>query len=79
VSTNGHRSGARTVKYKVMTDSEWTDLNYRNRIERLRQHVEQRSHGKIGYLHLAAMSFNNQIKFEREAYEYMAGKEAMII
>ena len=79
VSTNGHRSGARTVKYKVMTDAEWTDLNYRNRTERLRQYVEQRSQGRIGYLHLAAMSFSNQLKFEREAYEYMAGKEAMII
>jgi Tol biopolymer transport system component/C-terminal processing protease CtpA/Prc len=79
VSTNGHRSGGRTVKYKVMSDTEWTDLNYRNRINRLRKHVEERSQGKIGYLHLAAMSFNNQLKFEREAYEYMAGKEAMII
>jgi len=79
VSTNGDRSGARTVKYKVLSDSEWTDLNYRNRIERLRKTVEAKSGGKIGYLHLAAMSISNQIKFEREAYEYMAGKEGMII
>src|SRR6185503_12375853 len=79
VSTNGYRTGARTVNYKVMTEGEWTELNYRNRIERLRKHVEGKSAGKIGYLHLAAMSMNNQIKFEREAYEYLAGKEAMII
>lgn len=79
VSTNGDRSGARMVKYKVLSDSEWTDLNYRNRIERLRKTVEDKSGGKIGYLHLAAMSMSNQIKFEREAYEYMAGKEGMII
>ena len=79
VSTNGDRGGARTVKYKVLSDGEWTDLNYRNRIDRLRKTVEEKSAGKIGYLHLAGMSLSNQIKFEREAYEYMAGKEAMII
>ena len=34
---------------------------------------------KIGYLHLSAMSYNNQTRFEREAYEYIVGKDAMII
>jgi len=56
------------VKYKVLSDGEWTDLNYRNRVERLRKTVEEKSGGQIGYLHLAAMSISNQIKFEREAY-----------
>jgi C-terminal processing protease CtpA/Prc len=79
VSTNGYRTVTRMVNYKVMTEAEWNELNYRNRIERLRKQVESKSAGKIGYLHLAAMSMNNQIKFEREAYEYLAGKEAMII
>ena len=41
--------------------------------------MEDRSDGKIGYLHLAAMGYNNQTKFEHEAYEYIVGKEAMII
>jgi C-terminal processing protease CtpA/Prc len=79
VSTNADRSGARTVKYKVFTQSEWTELNYKNRTERLRKYVEEKSAGKVGYVHLQAMGANNQIKFEREAYEYMAGKEAMIL
>jgi C-terminal processing protease CtpA/Prc len=79
VNTNADKLSARTVKYRVLSDGEWNDLNYRNRVERLRQVVEEKSDGKIGYLHLAAMSMSNQIKFEREAYEYMAGKEAMII
>ncbi|MBI3721593.1 MAG: PD40 domain-containing protein, partial [Fimbriimonas ginsengisoli] len=79
VSTNGDRTAARLVKYKVLVETEWNDLNYRNRIEALRKHVEGQSAGRIGYLHLAAMSLSNQLKFEREAYEYMAGKEGMII
>ena len=79
VNTNTDAASARKVKYKVMSDPEWNDLNYRNRIDRLREYVEEKSGGRLGYLHLAAMSMSNQLKFEREAYEYMAGKEGMII
>jgi tricorn protease len=79
VSTNGDRSVARVVKYKTLTGEEWSELNYRNRIEKLRRHVEDKSGGRIGYVHIEAMGANNQVKFEREAYEYMAGKDAMII
>lgn len=79
VNTNSDIASARVVKYRVLSDGEWNDINYRNRIDRLRKYVEDKSDRKVGYLHLAAMSLNNQIKFEREAYEYMAGKEGMII
>jgi len=79
VNTNADKTSARTVKYRVLSEGEWTELQYRNRIDRLRKYVEEKSGGKIGYLHLAAMSMGNQIRFEREAYEYMADKESMII
>ncbi len=79
VNTNADLGSARKVKYRVLSDGDWSDLNYRNRIDRQRQYVEEKSGGKIGYLHIAAMSMSNQLKFEREAYEYMAGKESMII
>jgi C-terminal processing protease CtpA/Prc len=73
------KEGARAVRYKVLTQDEWNALNYRDRVERLRRHVEGKSHGKIGYLHISAMGYNNQTQFEREAYEYILGKQAMII
>jgi C-terminal processing protease CtpA/Prc len=79
VSTNGSREGARTVKYKVLTPDEWNQLCYQNRVERLRDYVDKKSSGKIGYLHIASMGAQNQAQFEREAYEYIVGKEAMII
>ena len=79
VSTNTSKSDARKVKYKVLTQDEWSDLNYKNRTERLRKYVEDRSDSRIGYLHLSAMGYNNQTRFEREAYEYIVGKDAMII
>ena len=79
VSTNTEKAAARTVKYRALSEGDWADLNYRNRTDRLRNYVESRSTNKIGYVHLQAMGANNQTKFEREVYEYMAGKDAMII
>ncbi|MBI5772226.1 MAG: PD40 domain-containing protein [Verrucomicrobia bacterium] len=79
VNTKPDKDGARTVKYKVMSQSEWMDLNYQNRTDTLRKYTEQASGGKIGYLHLSAMGTTNQLRFEREAYEYFLGKEAMIL
>jgi Tol biopolymer transport system component/C-terminal processing protease CtpA/Prc len=79
VSTNGERENARKVKYKVLTQDEWNDLNYRNRVDRLRDYVEEKSGNKIGYLHISAMGYRNQAQFEREAYEYIVGKDAMVI
>ena len=79
VNTNIDKETARTVKYKVFTQDEWNELNYQNRIERLRNYVEDRSGGKLGYLHISSMGSVNQTQFEREAYEYIVGKQAMII
>jgi len=79
VNSSPDKQNARTVKYKVLTQDEWADLNYRNRIDRLRNYVEEKSDNKIGYLHISSMGYNNQTQFEREAYEYMVGKEAMVI
>jgi tricorn protease len=79
VNTTPDKGSARKVKYRVLPQDEWNDLNYRNRIDRLQKYVEDKSQKKIGYLHLPGMNANNQAQFEREAYEYMVGKNAMII
>jgi Tol biopolymer transport system component len=79
VNTNTDRETARSVKYKVLTQDEWNELNYQNRVDRLRNYVEDKSGNKVGYLHIASMGSVNQAQFEREAYEYIVGKEAMII
>jgi tricorn protease len=71
--------GARRIMYKVMQPAEWEALDYRNRITDLRRRVEEKSGDKIGYLHISAMGAGNQLQFEREAYEYIIGKQAMII
>jgi tricorn protease len=79
VNSRPDEEGSRTVKYKVLSQEEWSELNYQNRVEQLRQYVHAQSKGRIGYVHMSAMAPPNQIRFEREIYEYMIGKEAMIV
>jgi tricorn protease len=79
VNSKPSKEGARVVKYASLSYGEWGDLLYRNRIERLRSYVEQKTGGKISYVHIAGMGGGNQVTFERELYEYSLGKKAMII
>jgi tricorn protease len=79
VSTNGQKDAARTVKYKALTQDDWSRLCYQDRVERTRAYVDKKSQGRVGYLHIASMGAANQQQFEREAYEYIVGREAMII
>jgi C-terminal processing protease CtpA/Prc len=71
--------GARTVRYKPLSSSEWSELHYQNRVNRLRKLVEERTNGQVGYVHIRAMGGGDRERFEREFYEYAHGKKAMII
>lgn len=73
------REGARKVTYKALTGGEWSSIHYRNRTERLRREVEQKSDGKLAYVHIQGMGGPNQIAFDREFYEFAEGKEGVII
>jgi len=79
VNDKPSREGARTVTYKAVTAGEWSDIHYRNRIENRAKVVDQKSSGKVGYVHIAGMGGPNRETFAREFYEYAEGKDAMII
>lgn len=79
VNAEPTRKGARTVKFKALTWGEWEDIHYRNRIERLRKTVEQKTNGRVAYVHIAGMGGSNLTQFDRELYEYADGKDAVII
>ncbi len=79
VNSQPFEEGARIVRYKPLSSGEWSELHYQNRIRRLRQYVEERSGGTIGYVHIRGMGSGDQRRFEREFYEYSQGKRAMII
>jgi tricorn protease len=78
VNSKPETKGSRKVKYKLLSKTEWSQLQYKNWTDGLRREVEKKTDGKIGYLHLSAMGSSDQKKFENEAYEYILGKNAMI-
>jgi Tol biopolymer transport system component len=79
VSTNLDKKDARKVTYKVLSQDEWRKLDYDNRVTETRRQVDQKSGGRVGYLHLAAMGSGNRTDFDRQAYARMIDKEALII
>jgi C-terminal processing protease CtpA/Prc len=79
VNATPTKTGARTVKYTSLTGGEFSALLYGNRVERARAYVEQKSDGKLSYVHIAGMGGGNQVTFERELYEYSIGKKGVII
>jgi tricorn protease len=79
VNSRPVKEGARTVKYTALTQAEFAHLLYINRVEHSRKLVEERSAGKLTYLHIAGMGGENQVTFERELYEYSIGKQGVII
>jgi len=74
------KEGARTVKIKPIARSQWLDLLYEDWVETRKRLVEEWSGGRIGYIHIRAMSQSELRKFEREFYSEVIGKkEALII
>ncbi|MDT7896500.1 MAG: S41 family peptidase [Armatimonadota bacterium] len=74
------KEGARTVKIKPINRGQWADLLYDEWVETRKQWVERWSGGRIGYIHIRAMSPSELRKFEREFYAEVVGKkEALII
>ena len=78
VLVSKNKTGVFIVTYKLISESEWRKLRYQETTQELRKRVEESTSGKVGYLHISAMGSSDQAKFEREAYEYIQGKNAMI-
>jgi len=74
------KEGARTVKIKPINRGQWLSLLYEDWIEKRKRMVDEWSNGRIGYIHIQAMSQSELRKFEREFYAEVVGKkEALII
>jgi tricorn protease len=62
----------------VKTLASETELRYRDWCRRNREHVEQRSGGRVGYLHIPDMGARGLVRFIRGYYPQVE-KEALII
>jgi Tol biopolymer transport system component/C-terminal processing protease CtpA/Prc len=79
VNTTPSKEGARKIKYRAISPGTWSQMRYDQWVERNRKWVEEKSDGKIGYVHIAGMGGGNRVTFNEEFFEYKQGKEAMII
>lgn len=79
VNGSPSKTGARTVKYRALSQGEWSNINYRNRIDARRLMVDRLSGGRVAYLHIAGMGGGNLATFQKEAWQFVQGKKAVIL
>lgn len=73
------KNGARTVKYRALSGGEFSGLVRRNLLEDRRKYVEEKSGGKLTYVHIAGMGGGNFDQFQREFWQVSQGKDGVII
>ena len=79
LTVKGLDGKTREVKYRALSQAEWSAILYRNRIESRRKYVEQKSGGLVTYVHIAGMGGDNFDLFNQEVWEYSQGRKAVII
>ncbi|MFC1708161.1 S41 family peptidase, partial [Planctomycetota bacterium] len=67
------------VVCRPISDRGLRNLNYERWTDRVRALVEERSHGRIGYLHVRGMSVPSLERFETELFARANGRDALII
>jgi Tol biopolymer transport system component/C-terminal processing protease CtpA/Prc len=79
VNTTPTRNGAREVRYRALSIGEFNEIVDRNRIESRRRQVAERSGGRLAYLYIAGMGGGNLRQFNQEAWEFIRGKQGVVI
>jgi C-terminal processing protease CtpA/Prc len=79
VSADGTRTNAREVKYRALSSGAFRSIYYDNQILERRKYVEEKSGGKLSYVHIAGMGGGNLTTFNREFWEFALGREGVII
>lgn len=75
----GKDGAERTVYLRPISIAEFNNAVYRDWVERNRRLVEERTGGRVGYVHIQAMGEASLREFERDLYAVAYGKEALII
>ncbi|MFY9234150.1 MAG: S41 family peptidase [Fimbriimonadaceae bacterium] len=79
VNATPTKTGARTVKYRAVSGGEFSGIVRRNLLEARRKYVEEKSGGKLTYVHIAGMGGGNFDQFQREFWQFTLGKKGVII
>ena len=79
VNSTPTKTGARTVTYRAMSTGQFRSALYDNRIEWRRKYVEEKSGGRLTYVHIAGMGGGNLNTFNAEMWQYVQGKDGVVI
>ncbi|MDW8105932.1 MAG: S41 family peptidase [Armatimonadota bacterium] len=79
LTVRGTDGTERRVYLRPISIAEFNNAVYRDWVERNRRFVEERTGGRVGYVHIQAMGEASLREFERDLYAVAYGKEALII
>ncbi len=69
----------RTVFLRPISITEFNNARYQDWVAQKRRYVEEKSGGKLGYVHIQAMGEQSLREFERDLYAVAYGKQGLII
>lgn len=69
----------REVKFRAMSGGEFNGINFQNLLEARRKMVEEKSGGRLTYVHIAGMSQGELNRFNQQVWMYTQGKQGLII
>ena len=75
-------TGASETRFGIVRPSSYGSssvMRYENEVMRRRAMVEERSNGRLGYLHIRSMGLASVRDFERDLYAAAHGKEGLVI
>ena len=79
LSVRGVDGKERTVEYRAITPGAFNAIRFDNLLEARRRHVEERSGGKLTYVHIAGMGEAELRRFNQQVWEETPGKAGLII
>jgi Tol biopolymer transport system component/C-terminal processing protease CtpA/Prc len=79
LSVKGADGKVRDVKYRALSGGEYSGLVFENRLRERRKLVEEKSGGKLTYVHIAGMSQGELDRFMKQVWEYAHEKKGLII
>ena len=69
----------RDVKYRAISQAEYSGIVSSNRLESNRKYVESKSNGAVTYVHIAGMNAPALERFQQQIWQYSPGKKGVII
>ncbi len=78
VNDSPSKIGAREVKYRGLSRSEFVGIVEGNEIERRRRYVEEQSGGKLTYMYIPQMAAADFTAFNQQIWQYTQGKSGII-